>query len=163
MAKKVAAKTTASEQGADDLAVLHPERSPTIAGKKVTVREYGFIEGLGLRPIAQPFLDDLHSSVSTGRVPELEEILVILGSHAKDIEQLIACAADVSPEWVAGLNQDDGYHLLMVWWEVNGPFFIRSVFNRIRAELAVRNQHAGATSTPSSSPEATEAPPPSAE
>lgn len=163
MAERVSKKKAAPEPGADDLAVLHPDRSLSIAGRKITVREYGFIEGLGLRPIAQPFLDHLHAAVSTGQVPELEEVLVILGSHAKAVEHLVACAADVQPDWVAGLNQDDGYHLLMVWWEVNGPFFIRSVFNRIRAERAVRSQHAGATSTQSSSLAATATPQPSAE
>lgn len=147
MARKVKPSATASAEGADDLAILHPDRSATIAGRAITVREYGFIEGLGLRPVAQPFLDDLHVSVAGGTVPELEGILVILGHHNQAIKQLIATAADVEKDWVAGLSQDDGYHLLMLWWAANGPFFVRSVFQRIATERQLAALRDGAKST----------------
>ena len=147
MARKVKPSATAPAEGADDLTVLHPDRSATIAGRAVTVREYGFIEGLGLRPVAQAFLDDLHASVAGGTLPELEGILVILGHHHLAIEQLIATAADVEQDWVAHLNQDDGYHLLMLWWAANGPFFVRSVFQRIATERQLAALRDGAKST----------------
>lgn len=145
MARKV--EPVASDEGADDLAILHPERSATLAGRAITVREYGFIEGLGLRPVAQPFLDDLHVSVAGGTLPELEGILVILGHHNQAIKQLIAIAADVEAQWVANLNQDDGYHLLMLWWAANGPFFVRSVFQRIATARQLAALRDGPTST----------------
>lgn len=163
MAKRVAKPQKLAEPGADDLQVLHPERSPTIAGRQVTVREYGFIEGLGLRPLAQPLLDDLHAQIAGGGVPELEQILVILGKHHLAIQELVATAAGVEPEWVGALNQDDGYRLLMTWWTVNGPFFMRSVLNRVVAEKATAAVRAGRTSTPPSPPQGTEAPTPSVE
>ena len=147
MGKRVAKKADPAEQGADDLAILHPDRSATLAGRAITVREYGFIEGLGLRPVAQPFLDDLHVSVAGGTLPELEGILVILGQHNQAIKQLIAIAADVEPQWVADLNQDDGYHLLMLWWAANGPFFVRSVFQRMATERHLVKLRDGPTST----------------
>ena len=74
MARKVVKPEKPAEPGADDLQVLHPERSPIIAGRQVTVREYGFIEGLGLRPLAQPFLDELHERGGDHRVPVLPEV-----------------------------------------------------------------------------------------
>lgn len=149
-------KPEASEKGADDLQTLHPERSATIAGRPVTVREYGFIEGLGLRPKAQPLLDDLYAQIADGHIPELEEILVLLGTHHKLIEELVATAADVEPEWVAGLNQDQGYQLLMMWWGANGPFYVRSAFNRVVAKKAAEAVRAGQMSTPPSPPQDTE-------
>lgn len=163
MAKRVAKPQKPSEPGADDLQVLHTERSATIAGRVVVVREYGFIEGLGLRPLVQPFLDDLHAQIASGGVPELEQILVILGTHHETIQALVAKAADVEPEWVASLNQDDGYVLLILWWEVNGPFYFRSVLRRVLAEKATAALRAGRTSTPPSPPPGTETPTPSAE
>ncbi|MDF5999802.1 hypothetical protein P4050_15915 [Pseudomonas aeruginosa] len=54
-------------QGADDLQILHPEREIEVAGRKLTVREYGFVEGLRLRPMIQPLLDDLYA-ISQGAV-----------------------------------------------------------------------------------------------
>lgn len=163
MATKVKAPVAAVVPGADDLQVLHPERSATIAGRKVVVREYGFIEGLGLRPKVQPLLDDLYAQISGGGVPVLEQILVMLGQHHQLIQELVATAADVEPEWVASLNQDDGYILLMMWWGANGPFFVRSVFRRVVAAAAEAAVRAGRTSTPPSSALGTGSPKPSGE
>ena len=162
MAEKVV-KPSAAAPGADDLQVLHPERSATIAGRELVVREYGFIEGLGLRPTVQPLLDDLYAQISGGGVPALEQILVMLGQHHQLIQELVATAADVEPEWVAGLNQYDGHLLLMMWWGANGPFYVRSVLNRVVAEKAEAAVRAGRTSTPPLSPPDTESPSTSAE
>lgn len=149
----------ASAEGADDLQVLHPERSATIAGRAVTVREYGFVEGMRLRPLMQPLLDDLHAAVVSGPFPQLEYFTTLLGTHIDAVTEAVAVAADVEVEWMVGLTQDEGQHLLMLWWTANGPFYIRSVFSRIAADRAV-SQHAGATSTQSSSAPATAQPTP---
>lgn len=160
MAQKAGArkKPEATDKGADDLQTLHPERSATIAGRQVTVREYGFIEGLGLRPKAQPLLDDLYAQIAEGHIPELEEILVLLGQHHLLIQELVAVAADVEPQWVASLNQDQGYQLLMMWWGANGPFYVRSAFNRVVAKKSAAAARAGLTSTPLSPPPVMEHP-----
>jgi len=142
----------------DDLEVLHPERSATIAGRAVTVREYGFIEGIRLRPLLQPFLDDLHAMMRGDTLPSLDQITMTLGAHIDAVSEAVAIAADVELEWLTGLNQDDGMHLLMLWWIANGPFYVRSVHNRIARDRAVERLRAGRTSTPSSSLPATETP-----
>lgn len=162
MARKVPAPKKSGEaivpSGADDLQVLHPNLTATIAGRSITVREYGFIEGLGLRSLAQPLLDGLHAKVTSGQVPELEEIILVLGQNAQAVQQLVAIAADVEPEWVAGLNQREGHQLLMLWWTANGPFYISSVFDRILAVAVANRVRAGQTSTQSSSAAVTEIP-----
>ncbi|WP_312679869.1 DUF6631 family protein [Stutzerimonas nitrititolerans] len=144
--------------GQDDLEVLHPNRSATIAGRSVTVREYGFIEGMRLRPLLQPFLDDLHTMMLGDALPGLDQITMTLGAHIDAVSEAVAIAADVELEWLAGLSQDDGMHLLMLWWGANGPFYVRSVRNRIATDRAVEKLRAGQMSTPSSSPPATETP-----
>lgn len=153
--------------GAEDLQVLHPERTLQIAGREITIREYGFVEGLGLRPLIQPFLEDLYSLVNVDKVvPPLEDILGVLGKHSELVAKLMATAADVDLEWVHQLPSREGNTLLYVWWIVNGPFFVGAVVDRIRAEVAAAKQRkalAGPTSTPPSSPEAMEPQPPSVE
>lgn len=160
MAKKVDAPAVgpkAEAEGDQDLAILHPQQSIPIAGRDITVREYGFVEGLQLRRLTQPILDDLFRAVpDAGSPPELEEILNILAGHSEALVELMAIAADVDVCWVAGLNQDDGHVLLMVWWTVIGPFFIRRVFDRKAARRAVENLRGGQTSTPPSPPPVTE-------
>lgn len=151
-ATKPKGKVAAPVAGADDLQVLHPELQATIAGREITVREYGFVEGMRLRPLLQPFLDDLHAIVAGGSLPPLEHITTLLGTHIDAVIEAVATAADLEVEWLTtpARTQDEGQHLLMLWWAANGPFYVRSVFSRIAADHAV-SRHAGATSTPSSS------------
>lgn len=163
MATKVdapAAKPKPGAEGDQDLAILNPQQTITIAGRTITVREYGFVEGLHLRPLTQPILDALYELfANSGTPPELEDILAVLAAHAEALVTLMSRAADVDECWVAGLGQDDGYALTMVWWSVNGPFFIRRVFDRKAARRAVENLRAGQMSTPPSSPPDTETEP----
>lgn len=136
-----------AEAGADDLEVLHPNRPVTMAGREVVVREYGFIEGQRLLPLLKPFLDDI-KVLLTGDGPLLiGDIQTFLGCHIDAITEAVAIAADVDQEWMAALNQDDGQTLLMIWWSVNGPFYVRSAHGQIRADQAVAKAAAGLTST----------------
>ncbi|SFL60954.1 DUF6631 family protein, partial [Azotobacter beijerinckii] len=154
MAKKREPRKAAA--GSDDLEVLHPERTAIIADRKITVREYGFVEGLRLLPLAEPIIAGLKGGMGSS-VPAFESIMGIIAKHADVAVQLMAAAADVEVEWIESLSQDDGQLLLMVWWSVNGPFYLRTAATR--AVVAAR---AGATSTPPSSAPAMEAPPTSA-
>ena len=152
----------AASAGDNDLQVLHPEGALQIAGRDLVVREYGFIEGLQLRPRVQPLLDDLYKLITGGGL-ELEQIIVVLGQHVDLVVELEAISADVDVEWMRTLNQQDGQDLLMAWWSVNGPFYLRALVNRAHAErgAAEARRRAGQTSTPPSSPPDTEPPLPS--
>lgn len=163
MAKKTRAPKTASAEaaaGADDLQVMHPNLTAIIGGRAITMREYGFIEGLALRPVVQPLLDSLHDRLLVDGEASLEEITLILGRHADIIQQLVAQAADVQPEWVAALKQNEGHNLLMLWWTANGPFYVSCVYNRIMAAAVEKQARAGQMSMQSSSPATTETLPP---
>lgn len=167
MGKKVAPPTKnvpANKAGADDLQVLHPNRTVEIEGRTVTVREYGFVEGLGLRPMIQPFLDDLYAITKGAGVPGLEAILGLLGKHNDLVVQLLSISADVEVEWVQALPHRPGKLLLYVWWVTNGPFFVGEVTDRLQQErfVAEVKARAGQTSMPASSPVDTEPQPPSA-
>lgn len=162
MAERVAKKTPAAEPGADDLEILHPEREVTIAGRRLVVREYGFIEGLRLLPLADPLIEDLRAHLEDGQPWGVQAVHAMLGRHAEAVVQLVAMAADVEPEWIDSLDQDAGTALMFWWWTVNGPFYMRCATDRAKAAMVLKAQRAGRTSTPPSSPPATETPPPSA-
>lgn len=148
MAKKVnkpRSKPAAPPDAAAELEILHPERTASIAGRNLTMREYGFVEGLKLRPVMQPLLDDLFQvATESAALPDLESIMGILAAHHEAVIELMAQAADVEPDWVVGLGQQDGYHLMMLWWAVNGAFFINTVVQRMQAVMAVKAQQARA-------------------
>ncbi len=133
--KAVAAK---EEQGANDLEVLHPNRSATIAGREVVVREYGFVEGMKMLGMLEPFLADLKQLMEDDQPLTVAACSVLFSQHMDVITEAVAVAADVDVEWLAELSQDDGYHLIMLWWTANGPFYIRTARNRIFADRVER-------------------------
>lgn len=143
-------KPTAPDKGADDLSVLHPDVTLTIAEREVTVREYRFEEGLRIRALMRPFTADLDRMFSEGGEVLTEDVADLMGQHVDLVRQAIARSAGVEPEWVAALNDVDGDLLANVWWGVCGPFFVRQVVRRA-AERARRMAFAGATSSISSS------------
>lgn len=152
------APSVPGSSGADDLQVLHPDvLVKDVGGRDVVAREYGFVEGLKLRPEVQPLLDDLYELLK-GRILELEQVIVILGKHADLTTKLIAQSANVDVGFVQSLNQSDGRRLMLAWWTANGPFWLNDLVERVQVEAAVEQarRHAGATSTQHSSPEDTE-------
>ncbi|EPO8089437.1 DUF6631 family protein [Pseudomonas aeruginosa] len=146
-------------EGASDLQVLHPNLVATLNGREVTVREYGFVEGLQLQPLLQPFLDGLYELAKADTLPPMEHIVALIGRHTDVVLEAIAISADIKLEELRSLkNQLEGRALLMKWWTANGPFFYRCVLDRILAEREVARRRAGATSMPPSSGPATATP-----
>lgn len=148
-----------SQDGADDLAILHPEREATIAGERIVMREYGFVEGLRLQPLVQPILDGLADTALRDGHLDVGSAARIFAMHDDAIVTLIARACDRDEDWVRNLNDADGQALLFLWWEANLGFFVRRVGQVLTARAidAVRkaSESAGATSTPPSSPTGT--------
>lgn len=152
MAKKVtseqqAAPKAGAASAADELSILHPDGSFELAGRQITVREYGHIEGLRLQAWAKPFFDDLYERMALGSAPpNAYQVKDLFAAHADLVMRMEALAADVEPEWVEGLKDSDGELLMAVWWRVNQSFFFRRVFERAMAERQARRS-AGDTST----------------
>ena len=154
MARKLSAAERArvapSEAGADDLAVLYPERTLTVAGERITVREYGFVEGLRLAGQVGAVVAALAAHAQQGALA-IESLQQVMAAHADAVVQLIAVACDRDPDWIAALPDADGQALALTWWAVNAGFFGRRVV--LASQLAaLRPAPAGPTSTPPSSP-----------
>lgn len=147
--------------GADDLAIIHPDVTETIAGRRVTLREYGFVEGLRVRAAMRPFTADLGTVFADGGEALVEDVLDLLGAHADLVQCAIAQSIAVPGEpaseddlaWVQSLGDADGDLLVNLWWGVCGLFFVRQIMRRT-AERARRATFVGATSTaPSPAPD----------
>mgnify|MGYP000600243419 CR=1 FL=1 len=52
-------ETSAAEKAAEDLTVMFPDSSLTIAGELIIVAEYPFMQWLELKPLHTEFLDEL--------------------------------------------------------------------------------------------------------
>lgn len=149
---------------AAELDMLHPDRQIRMRDRLLTLREYGYIEGLQLQGGIQPLLDGLFMLFSRdGAAPSAEQVRDVFAQHALSLQWLLAQSMTPYPEDPAGLEAfagavaanaqfvnrlDDieGDQLFSVWWAVNGGFFIR----RFRARLlaAAQNRSASSDSTP---------------
>lgn len=144
----------AAQPAADDLEILHPERTVTLGIGAVTVREYGGVEWLRLLPKAAPMVDAIGAQLEAGAAPTYDDALYILASHVDALLPLVAQAVDLSLEQVEALTAPELELLLMTWWGVCGHFFVERALNRVlvaRQEKRVRAQLAGENSTPPSS------------
>lgn len=157
-------KKAAPSKGAADtsLDVLHPERDLPIAGRVVTVREYGHIEGLRLQSTCRAFFEALYSATNNGgTAPTVAAVSDVLADHADLVRDMIAVAITPVSEdaaafnrevrenssWVGALGDIDGELLLGMWWGVNSGFFIRRLLGRAVQEKAAARRRAGDTST----------------
>lgn len=150
MAKKVEApdKKGAPKTGApDDLAILHPESMAVIGGREITVREYGFVEAARLDRHIRPLVEGLHRVFGDASViPSMEAVAEVLASSIDDVLVLIAAATDQDKDWISGLSYRDGEQLQLLWWQVNGHFFIERLMRKAAAERLARSL-AGPSST----------------
>lgn len=145
-------------KAADDLAVLHPERTLTIGGAVVTLREYSFVDGLKLRGLYAPFFDALYARIEQNdfHAPTLDVVESVVAEHLDALITLISHAAGVEEAWVRGLNDEDGHELMNAWWLVNAHFFIRRVsakiaLTKVKAKKQAESSPDGQTSTTDSS------------
>lgn len=139
-----------SDSAAAQLAAIKPDITVTVAGREVTVREYGFFEGLEVVARADGFIAALVDVCRDGDF-RYEAIRPLFGKHADAVIAIAAQSAGVEPEWVRGLGRDDAETLLSVWFSVNAGFFVHEAVvtlrqDAVRAALA----SAGSTSSPAS-------------
>jgi hypothetical protein len=140
----------ASGDGADDLAILYPERRQTIAGVAITMREYGFIEGVQLAPLVEAVVGALADVASAGDRLTPSALRPAFAAHPDAVVALIAAASDQPEAWVRALSDRDGQALMLLWWVTNADFFVRRVIEAVTVRQ-MEKASAGQTSTPASS------------
>lgn len=125
----------------DDLEVLAPEQTVTVAGEPVTVRELTFGETLrharevgalttALRDVFRPGVD---------RAAQVALIDATMTRHPDAVLALVAAATGREPAWIEALPSAEGELLVWAWWQVHLGFFVR------RLAPAVLHQQAGAS------------------
>lgn len=122
MAKK---RVSSKKQDVNELDILFPERSATIAGRSIIVKEYSFVEGQRLLYLAEPLIREL-TNLYIGDIPSYSDIQFLVAKHIDNIIKLVAASIDQPEEWICSLKASEGELLNNIWWAVNGNFYIRS-------------------------------------
>jgi hypothetical protein len=158
MATKLpAAPASDATATADDLAILHPDRTLTLGGRAITLREYGFFEGLDVADRAAAFIADLVLASDDGAL-RYAHVRRLFGRHRAVIPAIAAQAGDVEVAWLEALPPDDLELYLATWFAVNAAFFVREVLAELRetqlreAQRLAAGASAGAISSPVSPP-----------
>lgn len=151
----MAKQPTAKPDGADDLAILHPDRQATIAGRPLVMREYRFAESLQLDAPIASITAALAKVAASDAPPSVDAFRPLFAAHADVVPLLLATACDQPVEWVRELGDEDGHRLLLLWWSANSGFFGRRVVRHlVEQEIAAS---AGPMSMPHSPGQATAA------
>lgn len=159
MARKLDRKKAVAaedDSAAAQLAVLNPQVTLTLAGRKFTIREYGYFEGLQVAHDAAAFIADIHDICRDGEL-RYDRIRRLFGVHQQVVIDIAAQAAGVEADWVRGLERADAEAFMSSWFGVNAGFFVREVLVEMREErqrAAMRST--GSISSPGSPPPGTE-------
>lgn len=159
MATKLPAAPAPETAAADDLAILHPDRTLVLGGRTIVLREYGFFEGLDVADRASAFISDLVAASSDGAL-RYAQVRRMFGRHRAVIPAIAAQAGDVEVAWLEALPPDELELYLATWFAVNAAFFVREVLAELReaqlreAQLLAAGASAGAISSPDSPPPA---------
>ncbi len=118
------------------------------------VREYRFFEGLQMHAQAKGFFEDLYAMFEqSSAAPSFDDVADLIGAHQDDVVKMVATSTGCEPEWILGLDDQDGDALMLTWWLANAGFFIRRVMRRAAAaQIAPVNRSAGLESSTTSSP-----------
>ena len=142
-----------SDSSADDLSVLFPSRVATVAGREVTVRELTFPQSMAMSAGLTPVIDALIPHYGADGI-DSDLVMAILSEHAEVTLELLALSTGQPQDWLAGLPEHDGMHLLLLCMEVHIPFFGRRLELRHQARAQTAALAAArelASSSPASS------------
>jgi hypothetical protein len=154
MARKVEKKAPAAAEqpsAADDIAALQPDASLTVAGRRITIREYGYFEGLKVAHQAAGFIADMHTMCADGDL-RFARVRRLFGVHEDVVAAIAAQAADVELDWLRGLGKADSEKFMSTWFTVNVPFFMQEVVVEIMEERHRNLMASRSTGSSSASP-----------
>jgi uncharacterized protein DUF6631 len=135
MAKRAQASKSAAEppSAAEQLQVLSPDVTVTIAGRQITVREYEYFEGLEIAHKTSAFIAAMHDACRDGEL-RYDAIRRLFGVHRDAVIPAAAQSAGVEAEWIHNLEREDKEAFMSTWFGVNSGFFVREVVVEMREE-----------------------------
>ena len=86
-------ETSAAEKAAEDLTVMFPDSSLTIAGELIIVAEYPFMQWLELKPLHTEFLDELAELVGHSEEGILiDDLMEFFENQFQHVQALISAS-----------------------------------------------------------------------
>ncbi|GAB3335317.1 DUF6631 family protein [Marilutibacter aestuarii] len=139
------------DSGTAGLDTLAPDFTTQIAGREVTFREYGFLEGLGIAERASDLIADMVTLCADGTM-RYARVRRLFGKHRAVVVPIAADSAGVEADWIERLEPADSELFFSTWFTVNSGFFVREVAVDMRdaALAAAHRASTGSSSSPGS-------------
>jgi len=142
---------TDNNDTADDLGILHPDQTITLAGEEITVREFPHIDGIKAGAIARAMIEDLGAAIDADAASvDYGTVEDVFSRHTDTLVRLESMSTGKPEDWVRALNDADGRVLDMTFWVVNSGFFTRRLVTGI--QLRQEASRAAPSATPNSMP-----------
>nr|WP_308006596.1 DUF6631 family protein [Xanthomonas albilineans] len=152
MARKVEQSVPPLAADADDsLVALHPNMTITVAGRAVTMREYGFFEGLEVAARCPGFIASIAGMVNANNL-SYARVRRLFGLHRGEVVHAAATAANVEVEWVDALQGADAELFISTWFGVTGGFFVHEAVQEVVELRGLQPANPTPTSGTASSP-----------
>lgn len=121
-------------EGSDQLGVLFPDQTITVAGEEVRVRALRFREGLEVLPTLRPLLDGMQEMANEAQEdPESltsGKVLGLLEDNPDAWLALMEASTDRDREWLEAIGIAEGEDLALAVWRANSPFLLRRLVLR---------------------------------
>jgi hypothetical protein len=102
------------------------DRTVTLGGEPIVVRELRYGQVLSLYSFVSPLVDGFTKLLKTGGTETtFAEVEQVIAGNAEAWLQLTAASVERDSAWVAGLTDADAQRLANAFWEANGPWLVR--------------------------------------
>lgn len=133
----------ATQETMQELTILFPNQSLLIGGKTVKIKEYPFVEWLGLRQTYAPFIAKFTTLMTANDDVLVDDVLEFFENEFADLKGLLLASIDEPAEFLDSLTLTEMESLMLGWWQVNKHFFMKSVVRAVRKNQT-KSQLAGA-------------------
>ena len=123
--------TEVPDETLTEMPVLDSDIWIIIGDDRIQVRRFSFLEGMRLEQECRPLLEELAKVLAPPIASEdgvdYGKVMDIFAQHATELVRLLGVSTGKPEEWVAALDDESGYNLMMAFWGVNYGFFVRRV------------------------------------
>lgn len=121
-----------NDELAQELDILFPNQSLLIGDKTIKIKEYAFVEWLGLRQTYAPFIAKFTTLMTANDDVLVDDVLAFFEDEFADLKGLLLASIDEPAEFLDSLTLTEMESLMLGWWQVNKHFFMKSVVRAVR-------------------------------
>lgn len=118
----------------EELDAIAPDRSVTVGGEPLTVKELSYLQALQFGTKARPLIEALAATMTKDDVDDKAFLDAIEDHHGIFLEMLCLCTGKLPIDF-DGISDQEGERITAAVYEANRDFFSRRISRAIRRNL----------------------------